>query len=120
MNARTPRPTAPTAPHASIPRTGRAPAPSARRVAGASLAVAALVAPLLLVGTGSASADPDPAHKGPSWPPDWSRRAPPTARTGPCGSSSGSPTATAATGWPARPATTSRPATCTSRPAGPG
>ncbi|WP_395298764.1 M28 family metallopeptidase [Kitasatospora hibisci] len=28
------------------------------------MAVAALVAPLLLVGTGSASADPDPAHKG--------------------------------------------------------
>ncbi|WP_374106157.1 M28 family metallopeptidase [Kitasatospora sp. RG8] len=40
------------------------PAASRRRVAGSALAVAALVTPLLLVGTGSASADPDPGRKG--------------------------------------------------------
>ncbi|MGW4896062.1 M28 family peptidase [Kitasatospora sp. NPDC004240] len=40
------------------------PAARARRTAGAALAVAGLVTPLLLVGAGSAAADPDPAKKG--------------------------------------------------------
>ncbi|MFJ9950051.1 M28 family metallopeptidase [Kitasatospora sp. NPDC091207] len=54
MNARTRRPT-------SSPRPGTA---RTRRVASSALAVAALVTPLLLVGAGSASADPDPGRKG--------------------------------------------------------
>ncbi len=54
MNARTGRP-------ATAPRSNAAPT---RRTAGAALAVAALVTPLLLVGTGSAAADADPARNG--------------------------------------------------------
>ncbi|MFF4926208.1 M28 family peptidase [Kitasatospora sp. NPDC001261] len=43
---------------------GRPRTAATRRSAGAALTVAALVAPLLLAGAGSASADPDPARKG--------------------------------------------------------
>ncbi|MFD4658185.1 M28 family metallopeptidase [Kitasatospora sp. NPDC058444] len=55
--------------HRSVPdgpatSPGRPRTAVTRRGAGAALTVAALVAPLLLAGAGSASADPDPARKG--------------------------------------------------------
>ncbi|MFE4974243.1 M28 family peptidase [Kitasatospora sp. NPDC056651] len=51
-------------PYDPVVSPGRPRPALARRGAGAALTVAALVAPLLLAGAGSASADPDPARKG--------------------------------------------------------
>ncbi|MFJ6619714.1 M20/M25/M40 family metallo-hydrolase [Kitasatospora sp. NPDC091335] len=51
-------------PYDRVTPTGRPRTAVTRRGAGAALTVAALVAPLLLAGAGSASADPDPARKG--------------------------------------------------------
>ncbi|MFD0406650.1 M28 family peptidase [Kitasatospora sp. NPDC127116] len=64
---RTRRPTSPldrSDPEDPATSTGRPRTAVTRRGAGAALTVAALVAPLLLAGAGSASADPDPARKG--------------------------------------------------------